>query len=93
MRFNKAKCKILHMRWGNRLGDEGIESSPAKKDLGVLLDEKLGMSWQYALAAQKVNRLLGYIKSVASSLREVIRPLCSGEIPPGVLRPALEPSA
>jgi len=30
---------------------------------------------------------------VASRPREVILPLCSGQTPPGVLRPALEPSA
>jgi len=44
-----------------------------------------------ALAAQKANCILGCIKrSVASRSREGILHLCSGETPPGVLRPALE---
>jgi len=99
MKFNKAKCKVLHMRQGNpkhkyRLGRERSESSSEEKDFGVLVDKKLNMTQQCTLAAQKANCTLGCIpSSLASRSREGVLPLCSGETPPGVLRPALEPLA
>jgi len=91
LKFNTAKCKVLHMGRGNPkhkygLAREWIESSPEEEDLGVLVDEKLNMTRQYVLRPQKANRILGCIKSsVASRAREVILAFCST-----LVRPHLE---
>lgn len=51
--FNSAKIKVQHISWGNpkhryQLGGERIDKLSEKKDLKVLVDEKLNRSWQCA---------------------------------------------
>ncbi|KFU84010.1 hypothetical protein M959_09492, partial [Chaetura pelagica] len=91
MKFNKAKCKVLHLGRHNprhkyRLRGEVTEKSPKEKDLEVVVDEKLDMSCQCELAAQRANHILGCIKrSMTSRAGEAILPLCSA-----LVRPHLE---
>ncbi|GAB0176341.1 mitochondrial enolase superfamily member 1 [Grus japonensis] len=91
MKFNKDKCKVLHLGKHNpgvqhRPGSTQLGSSSVERDLGVVVDNRLNMSEHCAAAAKKANRMLGCInKGITSRDKEVIIPLYSV-----LVRPHLE---
>ncbi|GAB0181976.1 hypothetical protein GRJ2_000662900 [Grus japonensis] len=72
MKFNKDKCKVLHLGKHNpgaqhKLGSTQMGSSSVERDLGVLVDKQLNMSEQCAAVAKKANRMLGCINKGITS--------------------------
>jgi len=100
MKFNKAKSKVLHLAQDGpqcqyRLGDEGIES-PEEKDLWILVDGKSAHKPAMCARSPEGQLYPGLHQEKCGQQGEggdSAPLLCSGETPPGVLHPALEPSA
>lgn len=74
MRFNKAKCEVLHLYQGDsyyqyKLEDERIEHRPIEKNMGILVNGKMDMSQHCALTDQKANCVLCCIKRSIVSMR------------------------
>lgn len=64
------------------MGEEFLESRPTEKDLAILADEKLNMSQHCVLTAWKANGMVGFIRRVASTEKEVIVSLSSALVKP-----------
>uniref|UniRef100_K7F0X6 Reverse transcriptase domain-containing protein n=1 Tax=Pelodiscus sinensis TaxID=13735 RepID=K7F0X6_PELSI len=88
MKFNKDKCKVLHLGRNNqfhkyRMGSDCLGRSMAERDLGVTVNHKLNMSEQCDAVAKKANMILGCInRCVVSRTREVILPFYSTLVRP-----------
>ena len=77
LRFNTAKCKVLHLGYHNKNLDyhmsEGevtrtLETTKCEKDLGVYVDPSLKFTQHCQKAAGKANRLVGLIRRSFSYL-------------------------
>lgn len=76
--FNMGKCQVLNLGKNNFMHQYTQEDNCRKLlciVLGVLMENKLTMSQQ--CTAKSATDLLGFSGIVASSLREVILPLCT----------------
>lgn len=91
IKFNKGKCKLVHLDLGrnssrNMLGTTQLVSTSTGKDPGILVNTKLNMNHQNALATKKAKSIPVSCRSVASMSREEILPFCSA-----LMRPHLWP--
>ncbi|PKU47310.1 hypothetical protein llap_2409 [Limosa lapponica baueri] len=68
MKFNKSKCWIVHLEWGNpcyryKLGDESLESSPAETNLGEWVgDSQMLIDVQDDMTSSNVMRFVIHLE-------------------------------
>ncbi len=88
MSFNVKKCHILQMRTRNlkydyEMGGEKLESVDRVKYLGVTITSNLKFSQQCKEAADKANRMLGFIKrNFSFKNKDIILPLYNSLVRP-----------
>ncbi len=95
MKFNAAKCKIMHLGYGNTdqkyyLHEMGqpyeLQVTKEEKDLGVIVDPDLTFAKHVEMKVNKANKLLGLIRVSYSYLDKESMTLLFK----GLIRPHLE---
>ena len=91
MEFNVDKCKIMHLGHSNPkheyyMGGTTLEVTKEEKDLGVLVDDKLGFSKHIKGIVGKANRMLGLIRIGFACINKMM----FMNLYPVLIRPLLE---
>ena len=88
MRFNVAKCKVMHIGTKNpkykyKLMGSELAETDQERDLGVMIDNSLKTSAQCATAIKKANAMLGVIrKGIENKSAGIIMPLYKSMVRP-----------
>lgn len=96
MRFNKAKCQVLHFGHNSplqcyRLQEEWLENCSAERDLGVLVNSQLDMSHLGSQEGQWHPGLYQELCGQKDQGRDCAPVLGTAEATPRVLCPVLAP--